>query len=69
MGNLDNIDEFNLPLHKKKIIKNSIFYERVAVIVIAFAYATKTIKDSHKYLINILSYSLNNSLILVKVLE
>ena len=69
MGHLDNIDDFNLPLHKKKIIKNSIFYERVAIIIIAFAYATRTIKDSHKYLINVLSYALNNSLILIKVLE
>ena len=25
-GNLDNIDEFNLALHKKKIIKNSLFF-------------------------------------------
>ena len=44
IGNLDNIDEFDLPLHKKKIIKNSLFLERVAMIVLAFTYTTHTIK-------------------------
>ena len=44
IGNLDNIDEFDLLLHKKKIIKYSLFLERVAMIVLAFSYATQAIK-------------------------
>ena len=68
-GSLDNIDEFNLALHKKKIIKNALFFERVSIIILAFSYVSHTIKESHKFLLNIIAYSINNSLILIKVLE
>ena len=67
-GSLDNIDEFNLALHKKKIIKNALFFERVSIIILDFSYVSHTIKDSHKFLLNIIAYSINNSLILIKVL-
>ena len=53
-GNLDNIDEFELQPHKKKIIKTALLYERVAIIVISFAYANRSLKESHKYLVNLL---------------
>lgn len=43
-GTLDNIDNFDLQLHKKKIIKTALLYERIAIIVIAFAYANQTLK-------------------------
>ena len=41
----------------------------MGIIILAFAYTSHTIKESHKYLLNIVGYSLNNSLILAKVLE
>lgn len=68
-GNMDNIDVFDIPLQKKKIIKNSLLFERVSVIMIAFAYVTHTIKDSLKFLINIMGYSLMSCSILFKVLQ
>ena len=41
---MDNLDEFILPLNKKKFVKNALFYERVVIILVGFAYAHGTIK-------------------------
>lgn len=37
--------------------------------MLAFSYVSNTVRESHKFLLNIVAYSLNNSLILLKVLE
>jgi hypothetical protein len=33
-----------MPLHRLKIIKNALLYERISVVIIAFAYAIGKIK-------------------------
>lgn len=66
---MDQIDEFDIPLQKRKILKNSLLFERISVIMVAFAYVTHTIKDSLKYLINIIGFSLMSCSIIFKVLQ
>ena len=41
MGKIDSIDDIDLPLHKRKILKTALFYERVVIIIIAFAYCNQ----------------------------
>jgi hypothetical protein len=33
-----------MPLHRLKIIKNALLYERISIVIIAFAYAIGKIK-------------------------
>lgn len=68
-GSLDHIESYSMPLHKLKIIKNALLYERIAVVTISFAYAVGKIKECLKYLINLISYASNNTLLILKILE
>jgi hypothetical protein len=58
-----------MPLHRLKIIKNAILYERISVVIIAFAYAVGKVKDCLKYLINLVGYATSNTLLILKILE
>ena len=57
-----------MPLHNLKIIKNALLYERIAVVIISFAYAIGKVKECLKYLINLISYASNNTLLILKIL-
>lgn len=57
-----------MPLHRLKIIKNALLYERISIVIIAFAYAVGKVKDCLKYLINLVGYATNNTLLILKIL-
>jgi hypothetical protein len=67
-GRVDNIDYLRIPLHKKKTIKMSMLYERVAVVVLAFSYAAEKLEECHRYLSNPMRYVLHNYLTNLKIL-
>lgn len=58
-----------MPLNRLKIIKNALLYERISIVIIAFAYAVGKVKESLKYLINLIVYATNNTLLILKILE
>lgn len=64
---MDNLDEFVLPLNQKKFIKSALFYERVVMILVGFAYVHGIIKEAHKFLVNAVGYIMSNCLIMLKV--
>lgn len=68
-GRIDNFDFVRLPLHKKKNLKLALLYERLSVVVVSFAYATDKIADCHRYLGNLVRFSMSNYLICLKVLS
>jgi CTD small phosphatase-like protein 2 len=68
-GGIDSFDFVRLPLHKKKIIKMSLLYERLSVIIVSFAYATDKLAECHRYLANLIRFSLSNYLICLKVIS
>jgi hypothetical protein len=39
-GKVDKFEYIRIPLHKKKILKNSLLYERIAIIIISFSYVS-----------------------------
>ena len=57
-----------MPLHRLKIVKNALLYERIAVVVVSFAFAVGRVKDCLKYLINLVTYATNNTLLILKIL-
>lgn len=68
-GSLDHIEGYTMPLHRLKIIKSALLYERIAIVIISFAYATGKIKECLKFLVNLVSYCTNNTLLILKILE
>ncbi len=58
-----------MPLNRLKIIKNALLYERISIVIIAFAFAIGKIKESLKYLINLVGYATNNTLLILKIIE
>lgn len=58
-----------MPLHRLKIIKNALLYERIAVVIISFALAVGKIKECLKYLVNLICYCTSNTLLILKILE
>ena len=68
-GRLDHIEGYDMPLHRLKILKNALLYERIAVVIVSFAFAIGKIKESLKYLINLVTYATNNNLLILKILE
>jgi hypothetical protein len=58
-----------MPLNRLKIIKNALLFERISVVITAFAFAIGKVKDSLKYLINLIGYATNNTLLILKTLE
>jgi hypothetical protein len=38
------MDGYDMPLHRLKIIKNALLYERIAVVIIGLAYAVKKMR-------------------------
>ena len=67
-GSLDHIEGYDMPLHRLKIIKNALLYERIAIVIISFAYAVTKIKDSIKYIINLITFATQNTLLILKIL-
>jgi len=68
-GGLDHVEGYDMAPHRLKIIKNALLYERVAVVMVSFAYAVGKIKECLKYLINLVSYTSSNTLLILKILE
>ena len=58
-----------MPLHRLKIIKNALIYERIGVVIIALSHATGKLREGLKYLINLIGYSTNNTLLILRILE
>lgn len=57
-----------MPLHRLKIVKNALLFERIAIVIMCFAYSVGKLKDSLKFIINLVSYALNNTLLILKIL-
>jgi hypothetical protein len=68
-GRLDHLEGYDMPLHRLKIIKNALLYERIGIVIISFAYAVTKIKESLKFLINLINYAISNTLLILKILE
>ena len=43
-GNIDNFQGYDIPLNRLKIIKNALLYERIAMVILSFAFAIGKIK-------------------------
>lgn len=68
-GRIDYYEFVRLPLLKKKILKLSFLYERVTVVIIAFAYASEKLVDTHRYLSNMIRYTISSYLVSLKILS
>ena len=58
-----------MPLHRLKIVKNALLFERISIVIVSFAYCVGKIKESLKFIINLVSYAINNTLLILRILE
>lgn len=68
-GGLDHVEGYDMPLHRLKIVKNALLFERIAIVTLSFALAVGKVKETLKYMINLISYTTNNTLLILKILE
>lgn len=70
-GKLDEVGKHDsaMSLHRKKVLKLAFIYERISVVILALAYALGELKSSIKYVINLVSYTVSSSLLIIKVLQ
>jgi len=38
------VDGYDMPLHRLKIIKNALLYERIAIVIISLSFAVKKMR-------------------------